>query len=281
MIEHLMIITEAGIPIFFRSYSNIEINHILISGFLTAIDEWAKTGMNSALKQVQLDDRYITIKRKELPQGDEVRFILVHQHCLGFRRQEDCMCVPTSLEEISSEFFSRFINTNYTEFESSGRKLAHPASFPDFDDFIDSVIKQHFLNHSNETGFTSDIQIPDLKELSNQKLLGAISFINDQLFKFYLNPTFSSPKFHKLIKLAGIWSELLGNDKSVPSFPILELKDFRLASSNRISKNNEKVTIFSLWMLETSTDTIRRSHNHLCNILVSESNIVNAQRKIH
>jgi len=277
MIEHLMIITEAGIPIFFRSYSNIEINHILTSGFLSAVDEWAKTGMSSGLKQVQLDNRYITIRRKKLSQGDEVRFILVHQHCLGFRRQEDCICVPTSLEEISSEFFSRFINTSYPKFELSGRNLSHLEAFPKFDEFVDTVVKRHFLSHPNETGFTSNMQIPDLKESSNEKLLGTISFIDDRLFKFYLNPTFSSLKFYKLIKLAGIWSELLG-DENRETLPILKLKDFMLAYSNRILKNNDKITIFSLWKLETNIDSIHHSHNHLCDALVSESNNIPVQK---
>jgi hypothetical protein len=260
MIEQFFIITEAGIPIFFRSYSNKEINHILISGFLSAIDELAKAGMNSALKQVQLDNRYITIMRKRLQQGEEVRFILVHQHCLGFRRQEDCMCVPSSLEKISSEFFSQFININDLEFESNQTHL-------DFEDLIDSVIRDHFLSHSMETGYISSSKFFEENEIPNQYLLGVISFINDQLNRFYLDPTFSNLKFYKLIKLAGIWSELLGMNENV--FPILKLKDFELASSLRISETKEKVSIFSLWASNTEVKYIRKLHKRLCDTLIS------------
>jgi len=271
MIEHLMIITDAGLPIFFRSYSNIEINHILISGFLSAVDEFAKAGMNSALKQIQLENRYITIKRKRLQQGEEVSFILVHQHCLGFRRQEDCVCVPSSLEEISSEFLNNFIDTNYVEFELDENKRATFAALAEFEDFIDSVIKKHFLAHSIESEFPLDSEFPDIKEISDQKFLGSISFLDDQLFKFYLDSSFSNPQFHKLIKLAGIWSEFLGKSTDASNPPILELKGFKLAFSLKMVKPEQKFTIFTLWTFDTSNDRISRLHHHLSNILISES----------
>ncbi|MHA2224553.1 MAG: hypothetical protein ACXAC8_05085 [Candidatus Hodarchaeales archaeon] len=272
MIEHLMIITEAGLPIFFRSYSSTEINHILLSGFLSAIDEYAKSGMNSAVQQIQFDNRYITMRRKKLNrQGGEISFILVHQHCLGFRRQGDCVCVPSSLEEISSEFFARFIDHNSMEIESVDNRPTNLAVFSGFGNFIDSVIKKHFLNHSIESDFSSDLELIEIEEISDHNFLGTISFLNDQLFKFHLDATFSSPKFHKLIALVGIWSEFLGKEQNLPSITVLDLKDFKVASSLKIIEPSEKLTIFTLFASEASVEQIRSLHNNLCETFFSKS----------
>lgn len=268
MIELFMILTEAGIPIFFQSYTNLEINHILLSGFLSAIDELAETSMKSGLKQVQLEDRYITIKRQALSQGEKVRFILIHQHCLGFSQQEDCICVPSTIQKISSEFLSRFIDSKFEGEDLMVRNLEGLEEFHDFEDYVDSIIENHFRNHAILCNFGTDTELPNLVEKPHPMLFGFISFLNDKLFKFHLGPTFSNLKYPKLIKFVELWGELVSTDTSDTNFTILEFKDFKIATSIRMSNELAKTSIFTFWDPEMSQEAIQIQHTQLCDILV-------------
>ncbi len=262
--------TEAGLPIFFRRYTNLELNHILLSGFLAAIDELGKEGMNSELKQVQFDDFYITIKRQKLQKGEELRFVLIHQHCLGFSRQEDCICVPSILEKTSDEFVNRIMNLNFKKFEMQGKKLRSLDDFNDFEDFIDSVVENHFQKHSIVCNLVTDLEFKNITTTLDPKLLGFVSFKDNKLFKYYLDPSFSAIKFHQLIQLVESWGEFLKRNTSTPDIPFQDFKDFKLAYSIKTSAEIGKCSFFTIWAPEANAEVINNNHDRLSEVVFAD-----------
>ena len=99
MIQHILILTTDGLPLVSRSYCEEEVQPELISGFLSAIDSFGQASLGQGISQVQLEDKYITIKREK-----DIMVMVISEHCLGSSSQDDCVCLPSVLQNTLTEF---------------------------------------------------------------------------------------------------------------------------------------------------------------------------------
>ncbi|MHA2299130.1 MAG: hypothetical protein ACXAEU_23985 [Candidatus Hodarchaeales archaeon] len=262
MIEFLLVSKKSGIPILLRNYTTRELNHNILSGLFQTIDFLSKTEMNSELQQIQLKDgRYITFRKEVLADGIEISFLLVSQHCLGFERQEDCICVPSTLNSIATEFTVRYKDFDFNT-------IFNTKHFSSFEDYIDRVFEKHFHSHFCNRDFFS---FKTIKEKVSTSLLGYVLFKEGKLENYSLQPEISNLRYQSLMKLVIEWEKLQKNPKLKIQRQTSEFELFKSVLSTIENENSDIVHMFTFWKADIKNDLMYKLHDGLIERIDSEN----------
>ncbi|MFW9992549.1 MAG: hypothetical protein ACFFD4_10930 [Candidatus Odinarchaeota archaeon] len=252
MIEFILISTQNGIPILLRNYTpEKEINDQIISGFFSAIDFFSRETMHSPIQQVQLKNRYITFWKETFSGNNtDINFLLVSKHCLGFERQEECICVPSTLKSIATEFKNRYQGLDF-------KGVIHTKAFREFYDYIDLVVERHFQTHFCNNNFVAKFIS---SESGSNAFLGYVSFKDGILNNFDLRTEMITIRYRRLMGLVNEWRKILGTENSTLEWQISEFRDFKVVISTFITEKSEIIHFFTFWERIISNDLMHRLH---------------------
>ncbi|MHA1168673.1 MAG: hypothetical protein ACTSRU_12675 [Candidatus Hodarchaeales archaeon] len=256
MIEYIMISNIDGVPLFHRNYTSRELFTELLSGVFSAVDFFSINHMKKRLEQIQMEDRYITF-RKETVSDSEILFILISQHCLGCTNQNDCICVPSTLQEIHSEFIRRY----------GKRKLkgvVNTGIFSGFDVYVDEIVERHFKAHCYIDNFITDF---GKNKKANQELLGFVSFKNGNLLNYHLRSELGDLRYQKLMSSIEPWEQLLKTEKPRFKRQLSYLDGFKSIVSLIKMGDDDRIHLFTFWKTEISDDLMNDLHDSVQQVL--------------
>ncbi|MFX0210404.1 MAG: hypothetical protein ACFFDT_30775 [Candidatus Hodarchaeota archaeon] len=240
MIQHLLLLLDNGVPIISRSYCDEEINEALISGFISAFDNFGKAALGEGIKQVQLGEKYLTLKH-----GQRIMVIIVSLRCVGAENQNDCVCVPSTLNKVIQEFQARY------QLESD---LVKTDLYRDFYPILDEIIEEHFYNHF----YIKDFILNMVKGVFSSNLHGIVIFRSNQLIQYQLFP--STPKkirYQKFYEIVRMWRRIVS---STPVIQNIYFDDFIIGMIYK-----KPWTIFSIWTKETPSSALKQLQESLLN----------------
>ncbi|MFX0065538.1 MAG: hypothetical protein ACFFC7_25480 [Candidatus Hermodarchaeota archaeon] len=228
MIQHLLVLSLDGHLVLHRNYHGEELIGSLFSAFMSAINTFAKQTMGYEINQIQVENRYITVKR-----GKEIIVVLISSHCQSFEDQSSCICIPTTLDHIIQEYEKR-----YDSFPEEGTR----ASFWNpFAIAVDEIVGKHFNTHFYLENFIETLN----KGIVSDGLLGVVVFKNSILFHYQLSSlkTMENIRYQILINITNIWRSAMG---TLPSYQIVRFDNFTVVSSY-----HEPWTLFTIWDSKT------------------------------
>ncbi len=238
MIRHLLILSSNGIPILSRSYCDEEINDALISGYISAFDNFGKAALGEGITQVQLGEKYLTLKH-----GQRIMVMIVSLHCVGAENQNDCVCVPFTLNKVIQEFQARY------EFTSD---MIKTELYRDFIPILDEIVEEHFHNHF----YMKDFVLNMVKGVFSKNLYGIVIFRSNLLLQYQLLPSIPKKiRYQKFFEVIKVWRE---TTSITPVIQNIFFDDFIIGIIYK-----KPWTIFSIWTNDTPNSALKQLQESL------------------